>query len=449
MQDDSTPDVQLPDESSPERSRASSGRGGEDPHDALPGPGATSLDPAGSTCTDRASAGADTNRDATTGGAAVTVSGANASADAQSPPSVGAGRHAAQENMPSASDAQLLEGAIIRAATALHSTRYRLIKALAEYDRTGAWAFSGSHTCAHWAADRLGVHVGTAREWLRIGHALESLPVVDGALGEGSLSYCAVRSLTRVVVDHPDHEEELVELAQRTAPRDLSGALAGWALEHDSDEDRRRRERRDTYFSARVAPDGMGSIRVRLPAIAMGRVQAAVDAKVMQSDHRDSEDRHPSLGFQRAMALIELVAGRGEEGEETDSGIAGSTPGSVLTEVILHVRSDGCSMHDGTPIAESQVASMVDRAFLRALIHDAADRPVNASTRRRHPTVRQKRVVDERDRRCVDCGSTELLQYDHVPEYSLTGRTHTDELFLRCPRCHRRRHEHEGGPPPE
>ena len=111
----------------------------------------------------------------------------------------------------------------------------------------------------------------------------------------------------------------------------------------------------------------------------------------------------------------------------------------MVTELVVHVRGDGCSLDDGTPLTDSVVASMIPGAHLRALIHDADGQALNASGRRR-PTVRQKRVVKERHRRCVDCGSHDLLEYDHNPPFELTGRTHVDELELRCAPCHRARH---------
>jgi hypothetical protein len=74
------------------------------------------------------------------------------------------------------------------------------------------------------------------------------------------------------------------------------------------------------------------------------------------------------------------------------------------------------------------------------LIHDTERRPINASSRRRHPTPRQKRVVHERDRSCVDCGSTDLLRYDHQPDYEQTRRTIIEEVEIRCAPCHHKRH---------
>lgn len=52
-------------------------------------------------------------------------------------------------------------------------------------------------------------------------------------------------------------------------------------------------------------------------------------------------------------------------------------------------------------------------------------------------------VVKERDRHCVDCGSNDFEQYDHVPDYDITKHTAVDELVLRCSRCHTKRHRSE------
>ena len=54
--------------------------------------------------------------------------------------------------------------------------------------------------------------------------------------------------------------------------------------------------------------------------------------------------------------------------------------------------------------------------------------------------MRQQRVVKERYRVCVDCGGTDILQYDHVPDFSVSGHTIVDELELRCAVCHSFRH---------
>ena len=48
-----------------------------------------------------------------------------------------------------------------------------------------------------------------------------------------------------------------------------------------------------------------------------------------------------------------------------------------------------------------------------------------------------------RDGGCVDCGTNDLIQYDHVPDFELTRHTVIDELQCRCAPCHRTRHRRE------
>ncbi len=150
------------------------------------------------------------------------------------------------------------------------------------------------------------------------------------------------------------------------------------------------------------------------------RVNASADA----SGPKEKEP-WPSVAQQRSDAFVELVKNGGA---------------AIATEVVMHVRADGCSLDDGTPIAESVVERIAPTAFLRALIHDAESHPINASGKQRHPTDRQRRVVKARDGVCVDCGATEFLEYDHEPDYERSRHTVVDELKLRCWTCHRTRH---------
>ncbi len=134
---------------------------------------------------------------------------------------------------------------------------------------------------------------------------------------------------------------------------------------------------------------------------------------------------HPTLAQQRADALVAVMCGGGAQ---------------LSAEVILHVRGDGTTMDDGTPVTRQAVMRALPDAWVRALIHNAEGLPLNASGRQRHPSARQKRVVKERDRRCVDCGGSDLLEYDHVPDFSISNQTVVDCLQLRCAACHRARH---------
>lgn len=89
----------------------------------------------------------------------------------------------------------------------------------------------------------------------------------------------------------------------------------------------------------------------------------------------------------------------------------------------MHVRDDGNALADGTPLSDHAVASLLPEAFVSLLIHDSKRQPIDASPRRRFPTRRQRRVLDEIDTECRQegCHVTTFLQYDHIQPYSRGG----------------------------
>jgi hypothetical protein len=243
-----------------------------------------------------------------------------------------------------------------------------------------------------------------------------------------ALSYSKVRALTRVATGQ--NEAELCEIAERTPASRLSHALAAWLNRNTPPDDTARRQHQARSVRHRLEPDGMTTFTISLPPLMAGVLLASIDTTLLRNQQQAAAEAKqagtwPSVAQQRADALIAAIM----------------YPAKLNYEVVVHVRGDGCTLDDGTPINNHAVAGLIDQAFIRALIHDAEQRPVNASTRRRHPTPRQQRVVHERQHgRCVDCGSTDLIEYDHEPAYETTKRTTTDELEPRCAPCHHRRH---------
>jgi hypothetical protein len=323
---------------------------------------------------------------------------------------------------------------LVRLGQRLSAVQHELVTAVARFAAGTEWT-DQAPTAAHWIADHLDVHLGTAREWIRIGSALADLPSVEQAFREGRLSYSKIRVLSRIAA--PENEEELVEIAEAVPAAQLASELAIWANDNEEPDRRDARQHANRRLSTWVDVDGMVCGFFRLPPVEGGavvtalrhairrRVSAGQRASRLEGAPADASSGWPSLPQQRADALVECVTGR-------DS--------NRTTEIVVHLRGDGTSLDDGTPITSTALERLAPDAFFRALIHDAEGRPINVSRRRRHPDARQRRLVRERDRVCVDCGSSELLEFDHVPDHRITGRTTTDELQLRCAPCHRRRH---------
>ncbi len=299
----------------------------------------------------------------------------------------------------------------------------------AAFAESGEWALDGYATAGRWIADHLDIALRTANEWIRVGRALVDLPATTQALREQTISFSKAKELTRSAT--PENEADLLAIAQTVPAARLGMEIAAWLGRNETDDVIDAKQHQSRSLTWRTEPDGTVSFFGRLAPIEAGKVIAAIDANVMAQGHSLREVRleWPSLAQQRADAVVAV----------TTSGGA-----NINTEVILHVRGDGSSLYDGTPVTESAVANVIGESFVRLLIHDADRRPINASAKQRHPTARQKRVVKERDRACVDCGSTDLLEYDHVPDFAESGHTVVDELELRCAICHAFRHKQAG-----
>jgi hypothetical protein len=63
-------------------------------------------------------------------------------------------------------------------------------------DRRGDWREDGASDMPAWLCQRFGLNRATACEWVRVAHALESLPECARAYGEGRLAWDQLRPLT-------------------------------------------------------------------------------------------------------------------------------------------------------------------------------------------------------------------------------------------------------------
>jgi len=316
----------------------------------------------------------------------------------------------------------LLADRIRHLATSWATSQHALVTLAADFADSNEWALDGSPSGAHWIAAIADIELSTAREWIRIGRALRTLHASADAYADRRLSYSKIRTLTRVAT--LENELELLDIALDTPAGDLNRAIAKWQTRNrPEDLDALHQQQRSVKW--RTEPDGMITFTLRLPPFVAGLLIAWLTTWVMKSRPHASADAYPTVAQQHADAIAALL--------QTD-GV------TVDTELVLHVRGDGNTLDDGTPLTDSAVASVLPKAFIRVMIHNADSKPINASGRQRHPSTRQKRIVKERDRACIDCGRSDLHEYDHNPPYEETKRTLVDELELRCAPCHRTRH---------
>src|SRR5437763_4749633 len=159
-------------------------------------------------------------------------------------------------------------------AAHLDAALHRLLTDLRAFDRAGGpWA-AGARSAAHWRSWRVGWDMGTAREHMRVAHALASLPLLDGALERGELSYSKLRAMTRVAT--PENEPVLLDYARATTAAQLETICKKYATVQNAAgksprvEDRRRQR----FVTTTELPDG----RVRITVVVMADEAALVSA---------------------------------------------------------------------------------------------------------------------------------------------------------------------------
>ena len=359
----------------------------------------------------------------------------------------------------------------------INTNQYRAVHLAARYDTEREWFSQGFKSSAFAISNQLDIQTSTAREWIRVGHSLQHLPLIDAAFETNRISYAKARILTRWA--DPDNEHRLLELSQDCSANRLTTAVAKHLAENDPDDHQRdQRHHQDRSLTTYTDGDGMTIIRIALPPVIAKPVIAAVDklltqiaqtpaqepapeptgpteaattsidpcasadasrtgkdkplttklAEIHQRWHpAPADDWHfPTMAQQRADAFTVLFSGLGI---------------NLTTEIVIHVRGDGNTFDDGTPITASAICRQLDHTYIRLMIHDANQRPIDATNRRRCPTTRQKRVaLETHNHQCIDCQSTDLLELDHNPPYHQTKHTITTQLEPRCAPCHRARH---------
>ncbi len=117
-----------------------------------------------------------------------------------------------------------LEADICDLAGHITAATARWVLMIAEYDDRQGWAQWGCRSAAHWLSWKCGMGLHTAREKLRVGHALSSLPIARAAFERGELSYSQVRSITRVAGAH--NEAAFVDIARYSTAQQLERLVA-------------------------------------------------------------------------------------------------------------------------------------------------------------------------------------------------------------------------------
>jgi Domain of unknown function (DUF222) len=101
-------------------------------------------------------------------------------------------------------DSEALMGVMHRTTATMAVASAQCLRAVAQYDQRKLWRRDGATAMSSWLAARYGLAWGTAREWVRVAHALRRLPRIAEAYADGRLSWDQLRPLTRFATPETD-----------------------------------------------------------------------------------------------------------------------------------------------------------------------------------------------------------------------------------------------------
>ena len=383
----------------------------------------------------------------------------------------------------------------INAATA------RFLSLLAEFDRRGGWKHDGIANCAHWLSWQCGIGPVAAREKVRVARALESLPKIRAAFGEGRLSYTKVRTITRVATQ--DTEESLLHIGLRGTAAHVERTVRYFRrVLRGIERNEAGRMHEGRYLDCRRQSDGVvkleacltpevGEMLIRALEAAQAELEgneeeaengeAQVNGTPSDSKSADaSESSNTAPENVSAETSVALLPGR-QPLDEVPEGASAETPtrtagqrradalGHILErflggkcsgsaasahEVVVHIAHDalrdvpvstGAEFENGKEVAVETARRLGCDGALVGVVKGSKGEPlaVGRRTRAVPPAIRRALRIRDKGCRFPGCDRTRYVHAHHIKHWADGGETNLDNLVTLCSEHHRL--VHEGG----
>lgn len=332
-----------------------------------------------------------------------------------------------------------LDRNILTLCTRINAATYELLVLIRQFDERAGFVQWGLENCAEWLAWRCDLSMTTAREKVRVAHALKSLPGISSAFASGELSYSKVRSLTRIA--HRDNESDLLTFALRhTAShvaercRELRCGSEGSIKEAaNAYANRSLRLRRDHHRN-------IMTLTVDLPLDIGELVEKALD-KARDDEVLDIPDlADTAWSTRQADAFINIVRefleGSSEDSRNSDNYL-----------VTVHVDQTALAGNGGrSALPIESVKRLCCDGQAVVITEDETGEPLSIGRKTRVVPKAIQRALQARDNggcRFPGCKNSRYLHSHHVEHWSNGGETSLDNLMLLCTKHHTL--VHEGG----
>jgi len=341
-----------------------------------------------------------------------------------------------------------LEARITELAGHLHAADRRWLGLIAEFDRREGWVEALMPSCAHWLNWKCGLDLGTAREKLRVAHALEDLPAIAAAMERGELSYSKVRAITRIAT--PASEQVLLTAALHTTAHHVELLVRQFRSGQESLEVSREAlqyaNRRLTYS---YDDDGALNLRVHVPAEMGSLLLQALEAALVDIPMPDISAETPPASdwaVRRADALLVIAESYLKHGLES---LNGGERHSIVVQVdaaaLKSATAGRCELEDGPSLPVETARRLACDASVVTIMADEEGEPLDVGRKTRSIPPALRRAMEARDRGCVfpGCTRTRYVDGHHIQHWADGGDTKLANLVTLC-RFHHRA-VHEGG----
>jgi hypothetical protein len=331
------------------------------------------------------------------------------------------------------------------------------------FERAGTWALTGARHLAAWLSVRCGLSKAESRRRVRLGRAVESLPVAAQAWHEGEITGSHVAKLAslhnaRTAEALERDEKVLVDQAKDLSFADFCRVADYWTYHADQDgaEDaaEMRRCRRDAFLSPSAFRTWLGSMNLdEISGVIVAnewraREQALFEADRAEFFERTGTEATPgdllcrTAAQRRADALVEMAKRSAACGSED------RRPRPLFSVLVGYETLCGpiCELAQGMAVTPGSLVPWLSEADIERAVFTPPNR-VEVSASARLFTGATRRALEIRDRRCTHpyCDvPAEECQADHVQEWARGGPTTQENGRLLCG-YHNRLRNH--GPP--
>jgi len=305
------------------------------------------------------------------------------------------------------------------------AVRLEVLSEIACLDTAEGWREDGAISMADWLVGRYTLSIGTAREWVRVAHALGDLPRIRETYAQGRLSWDQLRALIKVAA--PTDEAGWAERAPQMTVAELKAASKTVRCEDVVAEHEKR------WVQWWFHEDRPGfHMTVDMADIEGATLATWLSRRANQYDPDPRSGVFEPFETRCADALYELAS-------QALAGDRDHDRATVLIHTTLETLLSGtgtANVADGPALSSDTLRRLVCDARLQLALTDPDQSTIGVGRTTRTIPPWLNRLVRARDRHCrfPGCRRTRWTQIHHIVHWADGGPTDLDNLITLCGR---------------